>query len=337
MRGEAEGEAAPTPADHGRASALAWSWADALLGAAYAIPAAVVASGDPGRGAALAVGVLPAAIIGLPPSRRGRLMIVALGVLTGVPMLIGGLLASVPVIAVAAVGGLGIGAALLAARSRFGQIAMVLSLPMVGVGLSYSEVGKAAGLAGLMVAGSLFACLVSMAWPERPAWPAPVGGAGPKPTLGYGIRLAAAGASAAAIGFILGLEHVGWACAAALLVMRPAAEMQRLRSVWRIAAVAVGATAAIVLIHLEPADAWFGLVVLGVIAAAAATRGSRWYVTPAFTTFLVFLLLLNGDPQNSASRFNERLWETILGVGLAYLFGLALPALAAGCRPARQV
>jgi uncharacterized membrane protein YccC len=53
-----------------------------------------------------------------------------------------------------------------------------------------------------------------------------------------------------ALGLILDLEHVGWACAAALLVMRPAAEMQRLRSVGRILAVAAGAFAGIGLVRL---------------------------------------------------------------------------------------
>jgi hypothetical protein len=43
---------------------------------------------------------------------------------------------------------------------------------------------------------------------------------------------------------------------------------------------------------------------------------------------LVFLLLLYCDPQDAESRFSERVLETLLGVGLAYLFGLGLPALA---------
>lgn len=180
---------------------------------------------DRSRGLALALGVLPAAIVGLMPTRRGRLAIIVLGTAIGVPMFIGGLLAAAPVLAVVAIAGLGIGSALLAARARLGQVAMTLSLPMVGVGLSYPAVGKAAGLAGLMVAGSVFGCLVSMLWPEHAGAPAPA--AGPKATLGYGIGLGAAGATAAAIGFLLDLEHVGWACAVALLVMRPAAEMQR--------------------------------------------------------------------------------------------------------------
>ena len=186
--------------------------------------------------------MLPAAIVGLVPRRRGRLAIVLLGTSIGVSMFIGGLLAGVPVLALMAIAGLGVGSAPLAARFRLGLIAMTLSLPMVGVGLSNSDLGKATGLAGLMALGSIFACLVSMLWPEHAGAPSPA--AGPKPTLGSGIRLGAAGATTAAIGFLLDLEHVGWACAAALMVMRPAAEMQRLRSVGRIVAVAIGALAA---------------------------------------------------------------------------------------------
>ena len=296
-----------------------------------------MATDDARRGIALAVGVLPAAIAGLPPRRRGRRLLVVLGVLTGVPMFVGGLLAGVPVVAVAAVFCLGVGAAWLAMRSRAGQIAMTLSLPMVGVGLSYSDASEAAALAGLMVAGSVYAYAVSLLWPERPPPVARPAGAGGGATLGYGVRLGAAGASAAAIGFLLDFEHVGWACAAALLVMRPAHEMQRLRSAGRLLAVAAGALVAIALLRAEPAAAWYAPIILGLIGGAAATRASRWYVTPAFTTFLVFLLLLFSDPGDASARFGERLGETALGVGLAYVFGLLLPAasrrLAARQRP----
>ena len=310
---------------------LAWSWSSALLGAAYAVPAGLLAIDDARGGLAAAVGVLPAAIAGLPPRRRGRRLLVVLGVLTGVPMLVGGLLAGVPVVAVAAVFALGVGAAWLAMRSRAGWIAMTLALPMVGVGLSYSSVSEAAALAALMVAGSVFAYGVSLLWPERPPPARPEGPApGAGVTLGYGARLGAAGASAAAIGFLLDVQHVGWACAAALLVMRPAPEMQRLRSAGRLVAVAAGALVAIALLRAEPATGWYAPIILTVVGAAAATRGSRWYVTPAFTTFLVFLLLLFSDPGDASWRFGERMGETALGVGLAYLFGLLLPAVARG-------
>jgi hypothetical protein len=270
------------------------------------------------------------------PTRRGRIAIIVLGTSIGVPMFIGGLLAGVPVLAVAVIAALGVGSALLAARFRLGQIAMTLSLPMVGVGLSYSDLGKAAELAGLMLLGSLFGCLVSMLWPEQPAASSPPSGLEIRPTLSYGIRLGAAGATAAAIGFLLNLEHVGWACAAALLVMRPAAEMQRLRSVGRVLAVAIGALAAIALVKTTPPPILYSLATIAAVAGAGATHPSRWYVTPAFTTFLVFLLLLYSHPHDATSRFNERLLETLLGVGLAYAFGLALPALTQRWRGRRQ-
>ena len=128
-----------------RPRGLAWDWSAAALGAISALPAAVVVLGDRSRGLALAVGVLPAAIVGILPTRRARLALVVVGVCTGVPMFIGGLLAGVPVLAVAAIAALGVGSALLAARFRLGRIAMTLSLPMVGVGLSYSDLGEADG------------------------------------------------------------------------------------------------------------------------------------------------------------------------------------------------
>lgn len=305
---------------------LVWRWPAAAFGALCAVPAGIVVASDPSKGFALAVGVLPAALVGVLPKRRARSVLVVFGVLVGVPMFAGGALAGVPVLAVAAIAALGVGTAALARRSRIGQVTMTVSLPLVGVGLSYDDIGEAATLGGLMIAASVFACALSMLWPEHPegkngpAKPSP-------PTLGYGVRLGLAGATAAAIGFLFDFDHVGWACAAALLVMRPVAEMQRLRSVGRIVAVIAGALAAIGLVRLDPAAGWLGLAAVAAVTGAAATRGSRWYVTPAFTTFLVFLLLLHSSPADAGSRFAERLLETALGVGLAYLFGLALPAL----------
>ena len=179
---------------------------------------------------------------------------------------------------------------------------MNLALPMVGVGLSY-DVDKAAGVAALMAVGSLYACGVSMLFPvEKPAIHPQATPTEDTPTLGYGLRLGLAGATAAAVGFALGLDHVGWACAAALLVMRPAREMQQLRSVGRLASVLVGALLAIALLHSDPGAGWLAAAVFAAIGGASATASS-WYVTPAFTTFLVFLVLLYSSPQDAGWRF----------------------------------
>ena len=71
----------------------------------------------------------------------------------------------------------------------------------------------------------------------------------------------------------------------------------------------------------------YGVAAILAVAGAAATNRSRWYVTAGFTTFLVFLLLLYATPEDAGRRFDERLGETLLGVAIAYVFGLAIPAL----------
>ena len=198
---------------------MVWSWSYALLGVIYALPAAAVVLVDPQLGLALAVGVLPAAASGLPGPRRGRVAIALLGVLMGACLLVGSLLAQVPALAVPAIFALCVGAAAVASRGRAGQIALVLAVPLIGLGLSYDDLRETVVVALLMVVGSAYACLVSLLWPARPASePAPEP-RGPDPVgrramLGYGVRLGLAGATAAAIGFLLHLDHVGWVCGA---------------------------------------------------------------------------------------------------------------------------
>ena len=316
---------------------LVWSWSNALVGVIYAVPAIAALPFDVRRGLALGFGVLPAAIAGVAPARRDRWRVVVLGACTAVPMVVGSVLANDPVFAVAAIWVLCIAAALLAGRRPAGQIVMNLSVPMVGIGLSFESASESAALAGLIIVGSVYAWLVSLLWPDQPRPSAASRPRPPEPMLGYGVRLGAAGASAAAVGFAFDFDHVGWACAATLLVMRPSVEMQRLRSVGRVVSVCCGALAALVIAQLEPAAGWYAVVVLVAVGGAAAMRASRWYVTAAFTTLLVISLLLYAHPDDAGSRFGERVGETILGVSIAYVFGLLLPRLTTGWRRRESV
>jgi uncharacterized membrane protein YccC len=100
--------------------------------------------------------------------------------------------------------------------------------------------------------------------------------------------------------------------------------------------VIAGALAAGLLLRADPANFVFAIVAVIVLAAASATAGSRWYITSAFTTLLVFLMLLNGHPGEAVGKFNERVGETILGVAAAYLFGWAIPALRARRKAQRE-
>ena len=263
----------------------------------------------------------------LPPRRRGRLAIVLVGALMAVAVLLGSVLATTPWLAVVGIFALAVGVTALAARHRQAMILLLLGLPLVGVGLSYAGLAGSAPLALLFVAGSAYACAVAMCWPERPAPPAAAAADGVPPTLGYGVRLGLAAALCSGIGFALHFDHVGWATAAALLVMRPETGVLTLRAIGRPVSVGVGAVVAIMLLTVRAPDWLIAVVVVLAVVAATATRGSRWYVTPAFTTFMVFLLLLAADPKQAPGRFGERLGETLLGVGVALVFGLLVPLI----------
>ncbi|ALI34741.1 hypothetical protein NMY3_00529 [Candidatus Nitrosocosmicus oleophilus] len=70
------------------------------------------------------------------------------------------------------------------------------------------------------------------------------------------------------------------------------------------------------------------------LVTASATISSRWYISPAFTTFLVFWSVLYGDPTsaNIEYHFDERVLGTLLGVSLAYFFGILIPNISSRIR-----
>lgn len=81
--------------------AVLWSWSHALNGVVLALPAACATLVDPQLGIPPALGVLPAAIIGVPAQRRARLATLIIGSLAGLSLFIGGVLAHLPVYATA--------------------------------------------------------------------------------------------------------------------------------------------------------------------------------------------------------------------------------------------
>lgn len=116
---------------------------------------------------------------------------------------------------------------------------------------------------------------------------------------------------------------------AALFVMRPQEDVLKSRSIWRIISVFVGASAASVLLTLNLQPLTIGLLAGSALIATSATHTSRRYITPTFSTFLVFWLLLYTEPTttNITFRFNERILDTLIGVSSAYLFGIVIPKL----------
>ena len=294
-----------------------------------ALPATVAATRDVEVGAALAVGLLPVCSVPLAPDRGARLRAAVFGAVAACSIFVGGVLAQWPVLALAGLvlaGGL-VGRVVASGRP-IAMAGLLLCLPLMAVGFSYPGVQHVGEVALDILAGTVWATLVALAWPATDGDRAPTVRAHPDPSRirAYGWVAGVAGAICAAVGFVAGLEHVGWAPAAALLVMRPDPPAQSMRSWDRLGDVVLGAGVAICVVLLGASDLVLGLAVGLAIVAATATAGSRWYVTPLFTTGLVFLMLLAGHPGDAASRFAERVLETALGVGVAAVMGfLVLP------------
>lgn len=316
------------------APGLSWTPRFLLLGALFALPSAVVATFDPRLGVALALGVLPAASMGLPARRIARFRYPVVGTAVGAGILLGGLLAQSPVVALVVLFAACVGGAVLSTTGPAGALVLALGVPMIGIGFSFQDTETALGVAGVIVAGSIWCLLVALPWPEREAVPRPASPPAGS-MVGFGVRLGLAGTIAASIGFALGLDHVGWAAGAALLVMRPSSQLVVSRALARAASVVTGALLGGAFMLTQPADWVIGLVALTLLTVLTALAGSRWYVTGGFSTFLVFMALLGGDSGDTAHRFWERTLETVLGVSLALVFGLLVPRIGERVRRGR--
>lgn len=109
--------------------------------------------------------------------------------------------------------------------------------------------------------------------------------------------------------------------------MRPQPDLLTSRGVGRVLATLAGLVFAWLTIRYQPPDLMLAVVIIGVVAAIVATRTSRWYVTPAGTAILVMLLIGVSAPDELRYALLERFGETLLGVALAYVFGVAVPFL----------
>jgi hypothetical protein len=310
---------------------VVWSWRDAAFGAVISsVAGTLIALGHVETGLYLLIGALPAAILGLPPRRKDRRRVMVIGILFAVSVMIGSILAQWVAVAVVGMFLLGLGAALFTTRKAIGFVVLTICLPLVGIGLTYEGLDNSVGVSSLFLLGSAIAFVAALCFPNYAA-PEPVapGLLSIAAARDYGVRLGLAAAVGTAIGLYYGAEHTGWIVGSTLLVMRPSDEMMEIRSVGRAVSVFLGALVAAWLLTLDLAPVAIAFVGAGAIIAATATHASRWYVTPAFTTFLILWCLLYGEAttEDIQYRFWERVLETLLGIGIAYVFGFLVPKL----------
>jgi hypothetical protein len=294
---------------------------EAARGALCAVPGAIVLlTANPAAGMVCALGALPAAMVGVPPRRRGAIALLPVGLGFTLAYISGSVVGQAQVLAVAALAVVAFAAMRASASRPAARVLPALIVPGFALGMN-ETLPDSLALGAAFLGGTVWAALVAAAWPRRgSAKPrAAPPGAGAKPSDLYASCFAAAGAIGLALGFILNLQHVAWAAAAALFIMRPDPNAAASRALGRAVATTAGVVAAGLILHRGPAEAALAAVTIAALAAMVGTRGSRWYVTSAGSGLMV--LLASGATSTDAfhTAFGERLLETLLGAGLALL------------------
>ena len=168
---------------------------------------------------------------------------------------------------------MGLGASLLATRRTFGYAVLTICLPLAATGLTFDGLDESAGVSALFLTGSAIAFAVALCFPDYDD-PAPA----EPPLLSvpaaqrYGVRLGLAAAVGTAIAFYYGAEHSGWIVISTVIVMRPTAEMMKVRSAGRAVSVFIGALVAAWLLGLDLSPSAIALVGAGAIIAACCDQ-----------------------------------------------------------------
>lgn len=180
---------------------MVWSRRGAAYGLLLSVPGTVViATGHVKPGVELLLGTLVAALIGVQPTRAKRKAMLLVGALFAVSISLGALLGTEPWLAVPGIAVVALAAAYAAAERPFGIVAMNLCLPIMGIGFSY-DIAGALGFGLLIIAGSVYGYLVSLAFKEYPPPTAPAQMLSRDEARRYGVALALTAFTCALAGF----------------------------------------------------------------------------------------------------------------------------------------
>jgi hypothetical protein len=317
---------------------IRWARADARHAALSVLPPVVIiVAVDVKAGVLAAIGLLPVCLVGIAPQRRQRLLVGIVGLLFAAGVIVGSVLIQVYALAVIGIFVLCFLSASLAAKKAAGLIVTAIVMPAVAIGMSYDSISDGLGLALAFALGSIWATLTSLLWPIGSAAASDVA-----PLLSkaearrYGILLGLAAATGVSIALIFDFSSRGWTAAAVLLVMRPMADMVRLRGVGRALATISGVVVATLVLRLGLSPPATAALVAGVFIATIATRTSRWYLASAGTAVLILLAILYGSPDADFVRNTSwtRIVENVIGAAIALFYGLLVPSLLAKRRHA---
>ena len=305
-----------------------------LVFAAPAVPIAAVANVS--LGVVFALGMLPVAMLGLPPTRPARLKLFAVGILFAGFYAAGCVVGKVSLLAIAAMFVVAGGSALVAAsHHKAAALLPALATPAFALGMNHPA-PDGFKLAAMFLAGAAWTTLVDVLWPlpdpadlaQRPQQPPPRSHDPSRRTVRtYALLFAAAAAIGIAVAYALDLSHPAWAGAAAVFIMRPDPNLVTSRAIGRVCATIAGVLLAALLYQHGIGEAAIIVIAVCTVAAMVATRSSHWYVTAAGSGLVVLLISGVSSTEAFEHAFSDRIFETLLGAALALLLGVLGPRL----------
>lgn len=311
---------------------IRWARVDARHAALSVLPASgAILVVDVKAGVLAAIGLLPVCLVGIAPQRRQRIAVGIVGLLFAAGVIVGSLLIQVHALAVIGIFVLCLLSAGLMARKAAGLIITAIVMPAVAIGMSYDSISDGLGLALFFALGSIWATLTSLLWPTDAVAQDAAPLLSEADARRYGILLGLAAATGVSVALVFDFASRGWTAAAVLLVMRPLAEMVRLRGIGRALATVAGVVVATFLLTLGLSAAATAALIAVVFIATIATRTSQWYVASAGTAVLILFAILYGstDADSISDTSWTRVVENIIGAAIALFYGLLVPSLAA--------
>ncbi len=316
---------------------ITWNWADAQRGLVCAAPAVPIAAvANVSLGVVFALGVLPVALLGLPPTRAARLKLFVVGVLFAGAYAAGCVVGEVSLLAIAAMFVVAGGSVLAAAtHHRAAALLPALATPAFALGMNHPA-PEGFKLAAMFLAGAAWTTLVNLVWPlpdpaDLAQQPRPQSSGShpgsPRTVRTYALLFAAAATIGIAVAYALDLSHPAWAGAAAVFIMRPDPKLVTSRAIGRVGATIAGVLLAAWLYQYGIGEAAIIVIAVCSVAAMVGTRTSRWYVSAAGSGLVVLLISGVSSTEAFEHAFGDRIFETLLGAALALLLGVLAPRL----------
>ncbi len=145
------------------------------------------------------------------------------------------------------------------------------------------------------------------------------------PVMRYAIRLTLAMSCGYLITLVLpGLVHGGWVLLTTMLIMRASYSITKQRRNDRVIGTALGCVSAAILAHILPRD-WLFVPMIVTLSVAHGFNAVAYSVA-AFGASNTVLLLLHFLTPETGNIFFERIFDTLIGAGLAWLFSFLLPS-----------